>query len=467
MVVSHDKTYEKGYIIVEDEKIVDVGHHNKDTPDIPPFPLENFDEVIDAKGMVCMPGGVDPHTHLEMDLSKDVQTVDNFFDGTACAALGGTTMIIDYAAADSNNDYCGGVDVYHEKAAKCAVDYSFHIMVHDVHENTEEQLVRLKQSGVTTVKYFLAYPDRLMLRDDAVFKLLDICAKHKLLPQLHAENGALVDRGRHEIAEVQGILSPQGHVLSRLPHCEVDALVHGGMAAIATKTPLYVVHNSCGAAAEAITMINRMGGVVVGECTAAHLALDWTGAFSDDFATAAAHIFSPPLRKPETHEEVKGALFSDEFIIVATDHCAFSTEQRMPGRHDFRKMPNGAIGLEERMTIVWTLLVEEMHASYEKFVQWTSYNACKILGIPNKGAIEVGYDADIVIWDRNKYHTLSAKTHRSNVDVSPWEGFKCRGKASTVLSRGKVIVRNEELVNDAEGHGKFVPRGVSPLFNQL
>ncbi len=414
-------------------------------------------EVIDVSGAYVMPGGLDPHTHMQLPSMGTVSS-DDYFTGTAAAAAGGTTMIIDYVVPDKSAPMTPAYQTWREWAEKSAVDYSFHINVTSWSDSIAEEMARLtEEEGVNTYKFFLSAKGALMLPDEKLLPAFVHCRKIGAMPEVHAENGDVVDYMQKKLC-AEGVTAPIGHPMSRPPIVEGEATNRAIMLASMAGCPIYIVHMSCRDAVEAVRRAQANGIRVYGETVPGYLVVDDSVYASPDFTFAAAHVLSPPFRAKENQEPLWNALTSQTISVVATDHCPFKNEQKRAGKGDFTKIPNGCGTVENRLDILWHFGVNSKRLTPNEFVALTSANAARIFNIyPKKGCIGAGSDADIVVWDPKKEKTISAKTHHMNVDANIFEGITVRGCAVYTLSRGRIVYNNGRLQAE-KGAGRYVKR---------
>lgn len=446
-VVNDDRSF-KADVYCEGGKICAVG---KD------LDLPAGTEIFDVSGTYVMPGGIDPHTHMQLPSMGTVSS-DDFFTGTAAAAAGGTTMIIDYVVPDKNAPMTPAYQTWREWAQKSAVDYSFHINVTAWNEDIAEEMRKLtEEEGVNTYKFFLSAKGSLMLPDESLLPAFAHCRKIGAMPEVHAENGDVVEYMQKKLL-AEGVTAPVGHPMSRPPVVEGEATNRAIMLAKMADCPVYIVHMSCRESVEAVRRAQANGQRVFGETVPGYLIVDDSVYSSPDFTFAAAHVLSPPFR-PKGHQEVLwNALNAKTVSVIATDHCPFKNEQKRLGKDNFTKIPNGCGTVENRMEILWHFGVNAGRMTPNEFVALTSTNAAKIFNIyPKKGRIENGADADIVVWDPQKQKTISAKTHHMNVDANIFEGITVTGSAVYTLSHGKIVFANGELKAE-KGNGQYVKR---------
>ena len=444
-VVNDDRSF-KADVYCEGGKICAVG---KD------LDLPAGTEIFDISGAYVMPGGIDPHTHMQLPSMGTVSS-DDFFTGTAASAAGGTTMIIDYVVPDKNAPMTPAYQTWREWAQKSAVDYSFHINVTAWNEGIAEEMQKLtEEEGVNTYKFFLS--GSLMLPDESLLPAFAHCRKIGAMPEVHAENGDVVEYMQKKLL-AEGVTAPVGHPMSRPPVVEGEATNRAIMLAKMADCPVYIVHMSCRESVEAVRRAQANGQRVFGETVPGYLIIDDSVYSSPDFTFAAAHVLSPPFRPKGNQEVLWNALNAKTVSVIATDHCPFKNEQKRLGKDNFTKIPNGCGTVENRMEILWHFGVNAGRMTPNEFVALTSTNAAKIFNIyPKKGRIENGADADIVVWDPQKQKTISAKTHHMNVDANIFEGITVTGSAVYTLSHGKIVFANGELKAE-KGNGQYVKR---------
>jgi dihydropyrimidinase len=418
------------------------------------------DRVIDATGRWVIPGGIDPHTHMELPFGGTFAK-DTFETGSRAAAFGGTTTIIDFAVQPRGGTFRQGLDIWHEKAdGKTCIDYAFHTIVSDMRDDLLPEMDALVDEGVTTFKLFTAYPGVFLSDDAAIFKAMKQTAKNGGLILMHAENGPVIDVVANELVE-QGITDPVGHGLARYSIFEGEATHRLIRLAQAAKAPVYFVHMSAKEALDALRRAQNEGLPAFAETCPQYLFLSL--ADIDQGFEGSKFVCSPPLRDRNAghQDELWKGLVKGNLSIVGTDHCPFDFHgQKELGRGDFRKIPNGLPGVEERVDLLHHGGVAGGRMTPNRFVEVTSTAAARLFGLTTKGAIAVGFDADIVVYDPNRKHTLSASTHHMDVDYSCYEGLEVRGGSDVVMSRGKVIVDGAQWLGKA-GDGRFVKRARS------
>jgi dihydropyrimidinase len=420
-------------------------------------------QTIDATGAYVLPGGIDPHTHMELPFMGTVASED-FFSGTSAAAAGGTTMIIDFVIPNPKQRLLDAYKEWRGWAEKSAADYSFHVAVTWWDESVHADMGTLtKEHGVNSFKHFMAYKNAIMCDDEVLVSSFSRARELGALCTVHAENGELVFRLQKEIFE-KGITGPEGHPLSRPPEVEGEAANRAIRIAEVLGVPIYLVHTSCIDALEAVTRARLEGQRVFAEVLAQHLVIDESVYRDPDWNKAAHYVMSPPFRSKEHQGALWRGLQAGILNTTATDHCCFCTPQKQAGLDDFRKIPNGTGGVEDRMGVLWHHGVRTGRLTPSEFVAATSANAAKIFNVyPKKGTIAPGSDADIVVWDPDKTRTISAKTHHQNIDFNIYEGMTITGNAAVTLSRGKVVWEKDQLKTE-KGAGRHVDRPCFPTY---
>ncbi len=414
-------------------------------------------DVVDAGGCYVMPGGIDPHTHMQLPFMGTVASED-FFSGTTAGAVGGTTMIIDFVIPGPQEDV---LETYHKWrgwAEKSTTDYSFHVAITWWDDSVPDAMGTLcRDYGVNSFKHFMAYKGAIMADDEILVNSFTRARELGALCTVHAESGELVDHFQTKIFE-SGITGPEGHPQSRPPQVEGEAANRAIRFAQMIDVPLYVVHNSCAQSLNEIARARREGQRVFGEVLAGHLLVDDSVYRNPDFEFAAAHVMSPPFRPKANKEALWRGLQSGDLQTTATDHCCFCADQKAMGKDDFRKIPNGTGGIEDRMHVLWTHGVNTGRLTMSEFVAVTSTNSAKIFNIyPRKGIIAAGSDADLAIFDPQATHTISVKTHHQNVDFNIFEGMELTGINVATVSQGKVVYKDGD-VRTERGVGRYVDR---------
>ena len=416
------------------------------------------DKVIDASGRLLIPGGIDPHTHMDLPFGG-TSSSDNFETGTFAAAHGGTTTIIDFAVQYKGQDLNEALDVWFAKAeGRTSIDYGFHLICTDLPDERLPQLKSLIDQGVSSFKLFMAYPGVFLVDDATIYKAMKTAGAHGGLICMHAENGVVIDAIVKQ-ALAEGKTAPKYHALTRPTKAEAEGVHRAIALAEIAGTPVYIVHLSNSDALEEITRARDNGTPAFAETCPQYLFLDYS-VYEQEGFEGAKYVMTPPIREKWNQEKLWRGLQYNDLQVVSTDHCPFCfKEQKELGRDDFSKIPNGGPGVENRMSLVYNGGVAAGRISLNRFVEITSTAAAKIFGLfPRKGTIAVGSDADIVVFDPNEEMTISAKTHHMNVDYSCYEGMKVRGVTKTVLSRGDVVIEEGKYVTKP-GRGQFLKRG--------
>ncbi len=422
------------------------------------------DRVLDATGCYVMPGGIDPHTHLEMPF-MGTYSADDFESGTRAALAGGTTMVVDFVLPGQGQGLMDAAQMWHNKSGRAHCDYSFHMAITWWGEKVWADMADSVKAGMTSFKHFMAYKGALMVNDDEMYQSFKRVGDLGGLAMVHAENGDVVAELTAKLI-AEGNTGPEAHAYSRPPQVEGEATNRAIMIADMAGVPLYVVHTSCEDAHEAIRRARMAGKRVWGEPLIQHLTLDESEYFNADWDHAARRVMSPPFRDKKHQDSLWAGLQSGSLSVVATDHCAFTTEQKRFGLGNFSKIPNGTGGLEDRMPMLWTHGVATGRLTPNEFVAVTSTNIAKILNCyPKKGAVLVGADADLVVWDPKKSKTISAKAQQSAIDYNVFEGKVVTGLPRYTLTRGRVAIEDGAVIAQ-EGHGQFVAREARPAVNR-
>ena len=454
-IVNADQSFSAD-VLCADGKIQEIGSN---------ISAPNGAEVIDAAGQFVMPGGIDPHTHMQLPFMGTVASED-FYTGTAAGLAGGTTMIIDFVIPSPQTSILEAYHQWREWAEKSVADYSFHVAITWWDETVHADMKTLvEKHGVNSFKHFMAYKGAIMAPDEILVNSFNRSLELGAMPTVHAENGEMVAQLQKKIFDM-GITGPEGHPLSRPPEVEAEAANRAISIANVYGVPLYIVHVSTKQSLEAITRARNSGQKVFGEVLAGHLLVDESVYLDKNFESAAAHVMSPPFRAKEHQEALWKGLLSGNLQTTATDHCCFCADQKAAGKDDFRITPNGTAGVENRMEVLWHHGVNTGLFNMNEFVKLTSTNAAQIFNIyPRKGSISVGADADIVVWDPEKTKTISAKTHHQNIDFNIFEGMEVKGCASHTISAAKVVYANGELKVE-RGAGRYVDRPPYSSFYQ-
>ncbi len=433
-------------IYVEGESIAKIGKNLK---------IE-AETIIDASGKLVFPGGIDPHVHLDMPF-MGTYSADDYYTGTNAALHGGTTMVIDFILQTQGRPLSEALETWKKKSQGKAVgDYSYHMAVTDFNDDTKKEIQGLiEDEGIVSFKTFMAYKGALMIDDCQMVGLMTEVKKHGGIVTVHATNGDMID---HLVAKhrAEGKMDPLYHYLSQPEVTEAEASGRFADMANYTGVPAYIVHLTCEGALNAVRNRTKRNQRVNVETCIQYLVLN-ARLYEKGFESS-KWVMSPPLREPKDQETLWAGINQGMVQVVATDHCPFTMEQKAMGKDDFSKIPNGHPAVEHRVELLFSEGVNKGRISLNKFVEVSSTNAAKIFGMfPRKGTIGIGADADIVIFDPNEKHTISAETHHHNCDYSGYEGWEVTGKTKTVLLRGKVAVENGETKVE-RGYGQFIKR---------
>lgn len=421
------------------------------------IPARSAEKVIDAKGMYVIPGGIDAHTHLDMPFGGTT-SADDFESGTRAAAFGGTTSIVDFAIQARGTRMRDALDTWWKKAErKASIDYGLHMIITDLGASGLEDMDDMVREGVASFKLFMAYPNVLMVDDATIFKALSQTAKNGALVCMHAENGSVIDvLVARALAE--GKTAPIYHALTRPPRAEAEAVHRAIAMAEIAGAPVYIVHLSSEDALNEVREARDRGVPAFAETCPQYLLLSQDELARPNFE-GAKYVFTPPLRPKEHQPKLWDGLKNDHLQVVSTDHCPFCfKDQKILGKDDFTKIPNGGPGIENRLQLIHHHGVNSGKLTLNRFVELTSTTPARIFGMyPRKGEIAPGSDADLVIWDAKAPYTISAATHHMKVDYSMFEGYEVRGNARMVLSRGEVIVDGQEFLGKP-GRGSYIKR---------
>ena len=438
----------KADILIEDEVVSVIGARLEMEADV----------TIDATGKLVIPGGIDPHTHMDLPFGG-TSASDDFETGTRAAAFGGTTTIIDFAVQFHGQALNEALDVWFAKAeGKTTIDYGFHLICTDLPDSRLPDLKSMIDQGVSSFKLFMAYPGVFLVDDGTIFKAMTKAGEHGGLVCMHAENGVIIDVMVKRMLAA-GKTAPKYHALSRPTRAEAEGVHRAIAIAEMANAPVYIVHLSCADALKEVQNARDLGLPVYAETCPQYLFLDYSFYEREDFE-GAKWVMTPPLRDKSNQEQLWKGLRMNDLQVISTDHCPFCfKEQKELGRGDFSKIPNGGPGVEHRMSLVFDGGVAQGRIGLNRFVELTSTSAAKIFGLfPKKGTIAVGSDADIVIFNPDRVETISAKTHHMRVDYSAYEGRQVKGVSEIVMSRGNIVVENGEF-KGKKGDGRFLKRG--------
>ncbi|MBE7171236.1 MAG: dihydropyrimidinase [Williamsia sp.] len=443
VTASHDHIAD---VLVEDDKIHAIGTNL-------PF---SADQVIDATGMLVLPGGIDPHVHLDMPFMGTFSS-DSYETGTRAALFGGTTTVIDFILQKQQHSLQEALEEWQSRARGNAVgDYSFHMAVTDFNERTKAEIINMvEQEGITSFKTFMAYKGALMIDDRQMVGLMNEVRERGGMVTAHATNGDVIDFliAKHR---AEGKLTPLYHYLSQPEITEAEASHRFVDMAGYTGCPAYIVHLTCEGALNAVRDADRRNGQVFVETCVQYLLLD--ASLYEDELEGAKWVMSPPLREKKDQQALWAGINQGLVKVVGTDHCPFMWEQKKMGEKDFSKIPNGHPGIEHRMELLYSEGVHKGRITLNKFVEVACTNPARIFGMfPRKGTIGIGSDADLVIFDPTYKHRLSASTHHMNVDYSAYEGWEVTGKVKTVILRGQIAIDKDACLVD-KGYGQFIRR---------
>ncbi|MBE7681715.1 dihydropyrimidinase [Paenibacillus sp. P13VS] len=436
-------------ILIENGKITQIGMG---------MVADDRTEIVDASGCYVIPGGIDPHTHLDMPFGGTV-TADDFATGTAAAAFGGTTTILDFCLTQKGKPLTESLKEWHAKAkGKAAIDYGFHLMIGEMNDQVLEELPQvIEEEGVSSFKVFMAYKNQFQADDGILYQTLQKAKEYGALVMVHAENGDVIDLLVQQ-ALAEGRTEPIHHALTRPSILEGEATGRAARLAALADSQLYVVHVTCAEAVEQIARMRDMGYRIWGETCPQYLTLDQSIMDQPDFE-GAKYVWSPPLREASHQEVLWNALKSGQLQTIGSDHCSFNFKgQKDLGKNDFSKIPNGGPVIEDRLSILYSEGVAKGRISLNQWVDLCSTRASKLFGMfPQKGTLAVGTDADIVIFDPSISREISASTHHMNVDYSAFEGMQVQGCPVTVLCRGEYVIKDRQFAG-AAGSGQYVKR---------
>jgi dihydropyrimidinase len=441
----------RGDVLIDDETIAAVGTKL----DVP------VDRILDATDRYVIPGGIDVHTHLDMPFGGTV-SADDFETGTIAAAFGGTTTIVDFAIQDYGKSLREAWETWMAKAeGKAVIDYGFHMIMREFTPELGREMGDLVREGVSSFKLFMAYPGVFMMDDASIFRAMQRSGEIGATICMHAENGGVIDVLVKQ-ALARGETAPKYHALTRPARAEAEATHRAIAMAEIADVPVYIVHLSAAEALQMVTEARDRGVPAYAETCPQYLFLSYDNYEEPGFG-GAKYVMSPPLRAKETQDELWRGLVTNDLQLVATDHCPFCMKEKELGKDDFSKIPNGAPGIETRVSLLFDGGVKADRISLNRWVELCATAPAKIFGMfPKKGTIAPGSDADIVLFDPKRQTTLGKKTLHMNVDYSPYEGRRVTGAAETVLSRGRVIVEHGRFAGKP-GSGRYLRRDPRPI----
>jgi dihydropyrimidinase len=441
----------RGDVFIEDETITQLG-----------VALDRqADQVIDASGRLVIPGGIDVHTHMDLPFGGTVSS-DDFETGTIAAAHGGTTTIVDFAVQDRGESLRKAWETWMAKAeGKAAIDYGFHLIMREFTPELSREMKDMVGEGVTSFKLFMAYPGVFMMDDAGIFSAMQRSGEVGATICMHAENGGVIDvLVKQALAGKQ--TDPKYHAITRPARAEAEATHRAIAMAEIAQVPVYIVHLSAAEALAMVTEARDRGVPAYAETCPQYLFLDYTN-YEEPGFSGAKYVMSPPLRAKEKQSELWRGLAGDDLQIVSTDHCPFCIKEKELGLGDFSKIPNGAPGVETRLSLLYDGGVRTGRISLNRWIQICSTAPAKMFGMfPKKGTIAPGSDADIVLWDPEKKLTLSHKTLHMRCDYNPYEGRTVVGAPEVVLSRGRVVVDKGKFLGKA-GSGRYLRRAPRPI----
>lgn len=456
LIVNDDQSFHAD-IYIEDGVIKQLGNN---------LVIPGGARTIDARGKMVIPGGIDTNTHCQMP-SSGTKAADDFYSGTKAALAGGTTMIIDYVVPKHGESVLEAYEKWRGWGdAKVCCDYGLHVAVTWWNEQVAKDMEALAnaEKGVNSFQVFMAHNEGLALTDNEMYNCFRKCKDLRALPMVHAESGNLIEMKSAEMVN-QGVTGPEGHVQSRPEEFEEQAAQKAITIADQTGAPLYIVKVMSKTSANVIASARKDGKVVFGESTAAGLGTDGTHQYNPCWRHAAGHVTSPPLRDdPTTPDYLMNLLANNDLQLTGSDNCTFNADQKALGKDDFRAIPSGVNGVEDRMSIIWEKGVHSGKMDPCRFVAVTSTTAAKVFNVyPRKGRIAVGSDADIVIWNPDAQRTITAKEHHQAVDFNIFEGMACHGVPEYVITNGHIVM-DEGQLKVTQGLGRFVPTPVNSQY---
>lgn len=419
------------------------------------FYSPRIDKIIDAEGYYVFPGGIDPHVHMHLPTPAGYSS-DDFASGSNAAIFGGTTTILDFVTPNKGQSLSAALDLRTKEAEGSICDYSFHVSPVEWRKSTEFEIQKCIKKGITSFKVYLAYKNSIGLNDSDFIKVLQAVGKTGGMVTVHCELGDEIDILRDQFVNNNHI-EPEFHPLSRSALLEANAVKKAIIMAKEANCPLYIVHVSSKESLKHIEEAQKKGQKVFAETCPQYLLLE-DSKYKGTFEETAPYVISPPLRKKEDNEALWNAISKGTIKTIGTDHCPFTIKQKKLGINDFRNIPNGAGGVEHRLELLFTYGVLTNKISLKQFVDLTSTQPAKIFGLyPSKGEIEIGSDADIVIWNPNFENIINAKTHHQNCDTNIFEGIKTKGVAEYVIKNGDLVIEDKKLITPIE-KGKFLKR---------
>jgi len=445
-IVNSEKIF-KGDILISEGKIINIANSIESTG--------NY-TVLDAENQSVFPGGIDPHVHLHLPTFAGYSS-DDFYTGSKAALFGGTTTLIDFVTPQKNQSLPDALAERKKEAENCLTDYSFHVSPISWHKNIKKEIQECIRQGITSFKVYMAYKNSIGLEDEDFLKVMQIIADKGAQLTVHAELGDAIEDLRNQYFE-EGKTSPEYHALSRPDYAEAEAVKKVIDYAEQTGCKVYIVHVSSQKSLQYISEAQQKGLSVYAETCPQYLLLD-DEKLKGNFEQTAKFVFSPPLRKKADHNKLWKALSDNVLLTTGTDHCPFSYEQKLLGKDDFRKIPNGAGGVEHRLSLLYTYGVLQNKISLNEFVRISSTNGSKIFGLyPKKGEIAIGSDADLIIWQETE-ELISSKTHHQNCDLNIYENIQIKGKPLYVIKSGKIVISDGKLIRDIE-NGNFLKRSL-------